>query len=277
MRPLHRNDDGSVPSHQRKRASVLKSSFDYAASPQQHQPTPRVSGAVGGGVAHNTQNTATPSQTFMLYSGPSSDDECLSPNKQLKDEHLQTVLASGYALNRRSGSSGAASLSDSGSASSSSDCGKDLVKRKRYTTIKANKCEQDVLTPADALVGRRRAVVGTTDPASVGSSSLTLVKNSASLIFTKKVVASAIGSQAAVVHRKHRDTRSGGGGGGGSRRSENRSSLQGIGEHEAAVGVETVLRKERTHSWYAPLYAPLDEEADQDSTSAVGVIGAFSV
>lgn len=236
MRPLNRND-GSVPSH-RKRVNASKtSSFAFAGSPQSSLNTGPAADR-NPGLCRLVSKSKQPTEAFMFYSG--SSEESLSHKKPKDNEpHLEL---------RSSNSSASATSSDS--ASSSSDCGKDLVKRKRYITIKTIKCEPSDVLSGDGIVSN--------DTASSGSS-LTLVKNSASLIFTKKVAGSGIISNQAVVHRK-RDTRVG-------RRSENRSSLQGIGEHDGAVGVETVLRKERTHSWYAPLYAPLDEEVDPDSTS----------
>lgn len=236
MRPLNRND-GPVPS-QRKRVSVIKLSSAIAENPQQTSTT--ASGATT--IVVNERNPglcrllSNPTQTeaFMLNSGSSEESLSTETHKKPKDDqHLDRNAST--------------TSSDSGGSSTSSDCGKDLVKRKRLITIKTVKCEPNVLG-GDALAAGRRAVAS--DPVSSGSSSLTLVKNSASLIFTKKVTGSGgIGNQP-VVHRK-RDSRVG-------RRSENRCSLQPAG----AVGVDTVLRKERTHSWYAPLYAPLDEEAD---------------
>lgn len=145
------------------------------------------------------------------------------------------------------------SSSDSGT---SSDCGKDLVKRKRYTTAKTHN-RSDVADVAALAVGRRAS-------AHQDSASLTLVKNSASLIFTKKI--SSGSSSPPVVHRKRETTRGGG-------RRENRSSLHGVGEYGGggAAGVETVLRKERTQSWYASLYTTLDEEVELDPATVIDI------
>lgn len=248
MRPPNRND-GSTPSQRKRVPSITTASFTrpetalatstVAASslaadlPPSFYRTHNPAAAKG-----RTAIFSADKDNFMFHNGGSQESIAKG------DYSANQLLSTSYVSDRDSSSSTSAQSSDSGSTS---DCGKDLVKRKRFTTVKSIKCEEDVLS-GDGLSCRRTLP---NDPSS--SSSLTLVKNSASLIFTKKI----IGSQP-VVHRK-RESR-------GDRR-ENRCSLQGISEHEGAVGVETVLKKERTHSWYAPLYTPLNEDVDQDSAT----------
>lgn len=86
-----------------------------------------------------------------------------------------------------------------------------------------------------------------------------LVKNSASLIFTKKVGSNSVQpAAAAVVHRRQRDIRSAFGK--YQRRSLHDQQHRGLLAEKAKPATGT--RNERAYSWYAPSYKPLCEESE---------------
>lgn len=181
---------------------------------------------------------------------PASDDSSASANQCMLPPMVAAVKRNTNSVNS-SNSSSCSSSSSRGSSSSSRSANN--LKRQRSE-------EPAVVSAAPVTMDTTVAAIG---------SRMTVVKNSASLIFTKKTtqpnaVVGQLGNSLPTVHRRQPQQRANGRPANHHHVAEKRRSLhdQLLQHPDATRAAAPPVRSERAYSWYAPLYTPLREEGE---------------